>query len=140
MAFSAGNVFVFKIDSTDGGALTDISSYTKTPTMQAERDILELPRGGGNAIARLVGPVGTTYELEGWWDPTLDEIFESAINASSPVTRTYEYYPAGSATGARKYAGECYVASYEVDTDAEEAASWKATLVVDGANTQTVVP
>lgn len=138
--YNDGSVATFKLDATDGGSLTDISIYLSSAGMPRERDIRDLPRLGGNAPARLVGSTVTTIDLEGYYDPTVDEIFEGAISDATPVTRSFEYGPAGNATGARIYTGEAYVASYELSTPGDDTATWTATLAVDGAVTQAVVP
>lgn len=135
MAFSHGNQAVFSIDASEGGALTDISSYVSNVQYSAERDISELKRIGGTAVARLVGSVATTYTLEGFFDPTLHAMFTTAMAAASPVTRSIQHGPAGSTTGLPRETAEVYVASYEHESDSENPNTWTAELVVDGAVT-----
>ena len=130
MAFKFGNDATFQLDNT-AGTLTDLSAYVSSVTMTGERDTSDLPRLGGNQTAQLVGPVATTIELEGWYDPTLDEILESAMWAATAATRSAEFGPQGSAGGSRRYTAEVYVAEYEVETAADDPGSWSATMVVD---------
>ena len=139
MAFSHGNIAQFSIDSTAGGSLTSISAYVSNVTVSGEREITDLNVIGGNAVSRLIAGAAVSISLEGYWDPTLDEIFEAAMSEATPATRSVSYWPAGNATGARVYTGEAYVASYEVETPGDDAASWSAELVVSGAWTQGVV-
>lgn len=135
MPFSHGNQAVFSIDATEGGALTSISTYVSNVNFTAERDISELKRIGATATARLVGTVTSTYSIEGFFDPTVNTMFQLAIAAASPVTRSIEYGPAGSATGQVRHQAEVYVAHYEVESDGENPNTWTAELVVDGAVT-----
>jgi len=135
MAFSSGNVAIFRMDSTAGGALTDISAYISKVTFPFERKSTDLPRLGGNATAKLTGPVNGTISLEGWYDPTIENIFRTAMTEATAVSRSYEYSQQGSATGLLYNTGEVLVTSYEDETGAEDPATWKAELTIDGANT-----
>lgn len=139
MAFTYGNVAVVEIDGTAAGSLVDISQYTSSVNPTREREEATLNRLGGNPAARLVGPSSVTIDLEGWLDPIVDEIFELAMSEATPVTRSMRYAPQGETTGQREYTGEVYVLSYDVDTSSEDAATWSATVVVDGAWTQGVI-
>lgn len=135
MSFSHGNQAVFKLDNA-GGTLTDYSAYIHNVEMPIERDDTELPVIGGGAVSRLVGPYKSTIKVEGWYDPTIDAVLGAAIVAATPATKTWEYAPAGTASGLPKYTGEAYLMNYEPDTDAEDAAEWSIELVVDGAITR----
>ena len=130
MAFAYGNVATVQADNVSG-TLTDISAYVSSASMSIERDSTDLPRLGGNQTAKLVGPPGTTFELEGWYDPTLAAIFAVWQLEANQVARSFEYGPQGSAGSAEKYTAEVFLESYEAETSADDAGSWSATLMVD---------
>jgi hypothetical protein len=137
MAFSHGSQAVTSIDASEGGALTAISAFLTNVSFSAEREISEIRPQGGAAVTQMVGPVASTFTLEGGFDPTAHVMFTSAMAAASPVTRTFEHGPAGSTTGLPKLTAEVYVASYETESDSENPNSWTAELVVAGAVTYT---
>lgn len=133
MAFSHGSQAVTSIDASEGGALTAISAYLTNVSFSAEREISEIRPQGGAAVTQMVGPVASTFTLEGGFDPTVHAMFTTAMAAASPVTRTFEHGPAGSTTGLPKASAEVYVASYETEADSENPNTWTAELVVSGA-------
>lgn len=139
MAFSPGSIAVVQIDSTAAGSLANISAYVSSFHYEQDRDISDLKVLGGNPVSRLVGSVATQGTIEGYFDPTVDEIFETAMNESTPVTRTLQFDPAGSATGARRFTGEAYISHYEVDTPGDDTSAWRADFVINGAWTQTTI-
>src|SRR4051812_18672688 len=97
-AFASGNLAVFKLDATAGGALTDYSAYIESVTMPTQRAKMRLPRLGGNAVAKLSGPPDTTIQLTGWYYPTVVAALQLAANETTPVTRSFEYAPQGTTT------------------------------------------
>lgn len=130
MAFKYGNVATIQVDNA-AGTLTDISAYVESVSLSIERDSTDLPRLGGNQTAKLVGPPGSEFDSEGWFDPTLDAILGVWQLEASQTARSIEYGPQGSASGAVKYTGEVYLETYEPETSSEDPGSWSATWVVD---------
>ena len=130
MAFKFGNDATIQVDNA-AGTLTDISAYVNSVSLSIERDSTDLPRLGGNQTAQLVGPPGTSYDVEGWWDPTADTIFGVWQLEASQTARSFAIGPQGSATSATKYTGEVYLENYEGEFSADDPGSWSATFVVD---------
>ncbi len=133
--FTFGNIATSRIDSTDGGSLSDISNVVTNVKFSAKRDISEIKPQGGAAVSRLVGPVAATFTLEMAFDPTVAAMFSSASAAATPVTRSFEHGPAGNTTGQPKETCEVYIASYEHEADSENPTTMTAELVVSGAVT-----
>lgn len=133
--FTFGNIQTFKIDATDGGALSDISAAVTKTSYSAKRDTTDFKGSGNAAVIKLVGPVAATFTLEMGYDPTIAAIFQTAMGSTTPVTRSVEHGPAGNATGQPKETAEVYVASFEHEADSENPTTMTAELVVSGAVT-----
>ena len=129
MAFSHGKAAVFKLDNA-AGTLTDVSGYLTDVSQSRSTDTAETQTLGDASKEYLAGLKDATFSLEGKWDPALDVILDAALGASS--TKTFEYGPAGTASGAIKYVGECICTSYEVSTGIDGAAEFSAELQVTG--------
>jgi len=129
VALSPGYVATFNL----GG--TALDAHLKGVKIAPTRKDLELPVLGGGTINRLVGPVGTTIELNGYIDHTISTVFTNALAQATPTTLSFSYAPQGATGGTRS--GVAYVLSYDEDTEAEGAGSFSAKLVVDGTMTMT---
>lgn len=129
MPFSSGNIATFSL----GG--NDISAYTTSVTVSLERDITDITPIGGNAISKLVGPYGGTISLEGGYDPALDAIISAMMLAATPTLQAFVYRPSGSGAGTRAISGNCYVATFEVETPGDDTATWSAELAIAGTVT-----
>lgn len=135
--FSMGKDAVFSLDSTDGGTLVDISQYVAEVSIDATRDIKDLPRIGGNQTAKLVGPVATEFKLKIWYDPTVIGYFRAWSLGAGTATRSFAYGPAGGAAGQEKLSGEVYCGAVTEGAASEDPHSFDVTLAVD-ANGVTV--
>ena len=133
--FTFGNIATTRIDATEGGALTDISATVTNVKFSAQRDTSDFKGQGGAAVVKLVGPVASTYTIEMGFDPTTAAIFQTAMSAATPVTRSFEHGPAGNTTGQPRQTAECYVASFETEADSENPTTMTAELVVSGSVT-----
>ena len=129
MAFSSGNIATFSI----GG--NDISQYVTSVSINIERDIKDIKPIGGSAATKLVGAYSGTISLEGGYDPTLDGILSAMMLAATPATQAFTFRPAGSGAGTRSLTGNCYVASFRVDTPGDDTATWRSELAVAGTIT-----
>lgn len=129
MPFSFGNIATFSL----GG--NDISQYVTSVTISLERDITDISPIGGSAISKLVGPYGGTLSVEGGYDATVDAILSAMMLAATPASQAFVYRPAGSGGGTRTLSGNCYVASYEIDTPGDDTATWSMELAIVGAVT-----
>jgi hypothetical protein len=133
--FTFGNIAVTSIDATEGGALTDISATVTNVHFTAERDTQDFKGQGGAAVIKLVGPVASSYTVEMGFDPTTAAMFQTAMAAATPVTRSFTHGPAGLVAGQPKQTSEVYVASFETEADSENPTTMTAELVVSGAVT-----
>src|SRR5919202_4425132 len=132
-AFSSGNVAVFKMDVTEGAvAVTDISQYIQSVKLDQDKKAQKLPIIGGNGVKKMVGPTDNTVEVKGWYHPTVVAAFSSYMSDTTPTTRKIEYGPQGTTAGNDKVTGNVFIVKFAPDTDAENPASFTATLEVDG--------
>lgn len=86
--------------------LTDISTKlaSVTPSGDTETFDASVFNPGASLPTRTTGYGATsrTYTLVGWWDQTIDDLFEAI---SGMQNRNFEYGPEGTTTGKRKYSG-----------------------------------
>lgn len=129
MPFSSGNIATFSL----GG--TDISAYVTSVKFSLERNITDINPIGGSAISKLVGPYGGTISVEGGYDPVVDAVLSAMMLATTPALQAFVYRPAGAGGGTRTLSGNCYVATYEVDTPGDDTATWTMDLPIVGTVT-----
>lgn len=130
MAFRYGNIATVELDNAIG-TLTDYSGYLSSASMSSERETTDLPRLGGNQTAQLAGGPATTFEIEGYFDPTLDAILGAWALAADQTAKSFRYGPQGSASGAVKYEAEVFLSEYSPETSADDAGTFSATLLVN---------
>ena len=132
MAFTHGKDAILKLDTT-GDVLTDISTYLTGVTMSRETDTAEVSALGTTSKAYVVGMKGSTFSLDGRFDPTFDALIEGLFG-SGQNTVNFEYYPAGVPVGPTKpkYAGACILTSSEIGSGVDDAASLTCELLVTG--------
>lgn len=133
MPFGSGNIATISIDSTEGGSATDISPVVTSVKFMPKRKSIELPVIGGGQVNHLVGPVDATIEISGWIDVTVTPYFTSYLADATPTTRSVAYLPQGS--GGISRSGEAFISSYTETCSSEDAASFDATLDIDGTVT-----
>jgi hypothetical protein len=129
MAFGHGKDAVFKLDNA-GASLTDISAYIRSvrynPTAAAD----ETTTMGKASKTFIAGLKDATISVEGFWDPTVDAIFNSALGSST--TKTFEHGPEGGTSGDIRYTGECICTSYNIDPAVDGVVPFSAELQVTG--------
>jgi hypothetical protein len=95
----------FKIgDATN--ALVEIADKLETISSASDTEEFNAstftPSGTLATKVKGYGATERTYTLTGWWDLTIDTLFEAI---SGMTGRNFEYGPEGTATGKRKYSG-----------------------------------
>ena len=131
MAFVHGKTAVFKIDNS-AGSLQDISAYCDSVDFPMTMDTAEVTTFGDSSKEYLAGLKDATISISGSWDATAD-----AILAALTTAGTFEYGPAGSASGAVKYTGEAILTGYTVNAPVGDKVSFSAEFQVTGAVTRT---
>lgn len=135
MSFTHGKVTVFKMDSTNGGSLADISTYLTSVGFPREADLAETTTFGATYKTFIAGFTDATISLEGNWDPTVDAMFEAHLGAANTVS--YAYGPEGSSNGVDVcYSGEAILTSYEVSSGINDVTTFSAEFQCSGAITR----
>lgn len=133
MVFVAGKSQKFSIDNA-AGALQDISTYCTDVDFPQEVDTEDTTTLGKNAKNYIVTLTDSTISIEGKWDAALDAILAGIVGLAA--TRSFEYGPAGGASGAVKYTGECYCTKYQVKGSVSGADEFSAEFQVNDAVTR----
>lgn len=116
--FRHGKNAVFKLDNA-AGTLVDFSNVLNEVGFPREVETGETTSFGQNSKTYLVGLSDSSFSISGTWDATVDGTITAAIAAlqnGTSASLTFEYGPEGSATGRKKYSGECIITSYEVSS------------------------
>lgn len=131
MPFVAARTSVFKLDNA-AGTLTDISAYVDSVGGIANTtDMLETTTFGSTSKSYIGGlRNGDTISISGKWDATLNTQITALLGATS--TSTFEYSPAGTASGTPKVSGECLVSNYEVSSAVADLVTFSVSLQITG--------
>lgn len=141
MAFIHGKSTVFKLDDS-AGSLTDLSAYLNEVGFPESIETGETTTFGaaGSSKTYIVGLNDRTISLSGNWDATLDAHIAAVIAAQADGTvasSSFEFGPAGSASGKVKYLGEALVTSFEVSNPVGDVVTFSCELQVTGAVSRT---
>ena len=126
MAFFDSRVSRFLIEDA-GGTKRDLSAFVV--------DVRGLPGARGDSGARFIpGLQDGLFSLSGLFDSTASSGPDAVLGALRPHDAAvgFEYGPEGTATGAVKYSGQCWVVSYELRSRVGRLVEWGASLQVDG--------
>lgn len=138
MAFTHGKDAVFSVDDS-GGTLRTISSYVDNVSgLPSARNLSEVTAFGDEGTKSIPGLQNATFSISGHYDSTAttgpDAVLSSLLTATA--TASFEYGPEGSANGAIKYSGECWMTNYSVDAPVGDKVSFSAEFQVDGTVTR----
>ena len=137
MAFSHGSRAVLKI-SDSASTLTDVSAYLTSAGLGNTADLAETSTLNTTSKQYIAGLKDGSFSLEGNFDPTADSVLSGVLGGTAD---DFEYYPAGTATGAPKYSGSGFLVSYDITTGVDDAAKFSAEYQVTGGVTRgTVAP
>ena len=139
MAFTDGQRSRFHIADT-GGVMRDLSAYiTEVSGLPGERTLNEVTALGDLGTRFKPGADVVQFTLRGLYDDTLDAGADAVLGAlrCHTAATAFEYAPAGLAVDSVRYAGDCWVRSYELLSRSGEIVSWRATLQVEGVINRT---
>jgi hypothetical protein len=136
VAFVHGKSAVFKLDNA-AGSLVDYSPYLNDVSLSRSIETAETTTFGvaGSAKTYIVGLSDATFSASGLFDATADSTLAGVLGQSA--TLSFEYGPAGSASGAVKYTGECIMTSYNTSASVGDAVQATADFQVTGQITRT---
>lgn len=133
MTIGLGANAVVKLDN-GSGVLTSIISYINSGEFARMCDALETTVLGLNDRTFIPGLKSSSFSLQGFFDPALDQILHDAF--ASATTRTLEVSPQGTGTGAIKYTVEVFCTNYPIPFDTENPVAISADFQCTGAVTR----
>ena len=138
MAKSHGKDSYFSIEDSAAATLRDVGQYCDSIDLNRDIDMAETTTIGLESKTYLPGLDGGEITLGGKWDSaaTTGPDVVLAGDFAAKVRVGFEYGPAGNASGAVKYSGECYVNKYNVSTPLEGIVKFAATITIDGGVTR----
>lgn len=139
MAFTHGKDAVFSLDDS-GGTLRSVKIYLNTVSgLPGARALSEVTAFGDQGVKSIPSLANVQFSIGGHYDATASTGIATVLNGlrTTTVTSTFEYGPAGSATGALKITGECWVTNYTIDSSVSDRVPIAAQFQVEGVPTLT---
>jgi hypothetical protein len=137
MSFAHGKDAVFSLDDS-GGTLRSIKIYLNSVTgLPGARALSEVTAFGDAGTKSLPGLANVTFQIGGHYDATASTGVATVMNGlrTATATSSFEYGPAGSATGALKVLGECWMTEYTIDASVSDRVPIAGTFQVEGIPT-----
>jgi hypothetical protein len=139
MAFVHGKDAVFSLDDS-GGTLRAIKIYlNQVSGLPGARALSEVTAFGDAGTKSIPSLANVTFSIGGHYEATATTGVSTVLNGlrTATATATFEYGPAGSATGALKITGECWCTELTYDASVSDRVPVAATFQVDGIPTLT---
>ena len=112
------------------GSMTNVSSYFRVAGMHKEAAPIFTSSITSPTKSCIPGPSETKLPIEGFYDPTIAQSLE-AIRASQPTT--FEYYPAGTATGSYMFSGTAVLNQHNTESPISNANQISGELTMSGS-------
>ncbi len=142
MPFVHGKDTAFSLDDS-GGTLRSIRIYLNSVTgLPGARALSEVTAFGDGGTKSIPGLANVQISIAGHYDATASTGVATVLNGlrTTTATSSFEYGPAGSASGALKILGECWMTDYTIDAAVSDRVPIAATFQVDGVPTLGVYP
>lgn len=139
MSFVHGKGAVFSIDDS-GGTLRTVTIYLNSVSgLPGARALSEVTAFGDSGTKSIPGLANVPFSIGGHYDATASTGIATVLNGlrTATATSTFEYGPAGSASGALKITGECWMTEYTIDASVSDRVPIAASFQVDGIPTLT---
>lgn len=139
MSFVHGKDAVFSLDDS-GGTLRAIKIYLNSVSgLPGARALSEVTAFGDAGTKSIPSLANVQFSLAGHYEATAVTGVSTVLNGlrTATATSTFEYGPAGSATGALKITGECWMTELTYDATVSDRVPIAASFQVDGIPTLT---
>ena len=139
MAFAHGKDAVFSLDDS-GGTLRSVKIYLNSVSgLPGARALSEVTAFGDAGTKSIPALANVQFSIAGHYDATASTGIATVLNGlrTATATSTFEYGPAGSASGALKITGECWMSDYTIDATVSDRVPIAASFQVDGIPTMT---
>lgn len=137
MAFTHGKDAVFSLDDS-GGSLRGIYVYLNGVTgLPGARALSEVTAFGDAGTKSIPGLANVDFSISGHYNAAATTGVATVLNGLRTITTTstFNYGPAGSATGALKVLGECWMTDYSINASNSDRVPIAASFKVDGIPT-----
>lgn len=137
MAFKHGKDAVFSIDDS-GGTLRDIkASLNQVTGLPGARALSEVTAFGDAGTKSIPGLANVQFSLAGHFNDAATTGSTTVLNGlrTTTATSTFEYGPAGSASGALKITAECWMTELTYDSSVSDRVPFSASFQVEGIPT-----
>lgn len=139
MAFTHGKDAVFSLDDS-GGTLRAVKVYlNQVSGLPGARALSEVTAFGDSGTKSIPSLANVQFSIAGHYDATATTGIATVLNGlrTATATSTFEYGPAGSASGALKITGEAWLTEYTIDASVSDRVPIAASLQVEGIPTLT---
>ncbi len=128
MAFTHGTNAQLAIDVAGGTSYVDVSTYLEDVNQDTKTDKAETSTLGNTAKTYIPGLEDGTFKCKGFFDPTVDAIWNSARR----VIVTFRYRPGGTGVGKVEYTGSAFLVNYQIDANVKDVVQGKVDFQITG--------
>jgi hypothetical protein len=139
MSFVHGKDAVFSLDDS-GGTLRAVKIYLNSITgLPGARALSEVTAFGDAGTKSIPSLANVPFSIGGHYDATASTGIATVLNGlrTATATASFEYGPAGGASGALKITGECWMTELTYDASVSDRVPVAASFQVDGIPTLT---
>jgi hypothetical protein len=137
VSFVHGKGAVFSIDDS-GGTLRTVTIYlNQVSGLPGARALSEVTAFGDAGTKSIPGLANVPFSVAGHYEATATVGISTVLNGlrTATATSSFEYGPAGSASGALKILGECWMTELTYDASVSDRVPVAASFQVDGIPT-----
>lgn len=137
MSFVHGKGAIFSLDDS-GGVLRTLTIYLNAVSgLPGARALSEVTAFGDSGTKSIPSLANVQFSIGGHYDATATTGVSTVLNGlrTTTATSSFEYGPAGSATGALKILGECWMTALTYDSTVSDRVPIAASFQVDGIPT-----
>lgn len=137
MSFVHGKDAVFSLDDS-GGTLRAIKIYLNSVSgLPGARALSEVTAFGDAGTKSIPSLANVQFSIAGHYDATATTGVSTVLNGlrTATATASFEYGPAGSASGALKILGECWLTELTYDATVSDRVPIAGSFQVDGIPT-----
>jgi hypothetical protein len=138
MSFVHGKNSRASLDNPAGSLVPIHTFMDSIEGLPGEIELSDVTVFGDEGHKNVPGLENASISVSGHYDGAVSAIVDiiGTTAQRKAATRTFEYGPGGSGTGAIKYSAEVWIQAFTVSSSVTDKVSWSATLQVDGVVTQ----
>ena len=129
MAYGHGKNAAIAV-SDENGVLKYATAYVTSAKFSGQGETAEVSTMGDAAKEYIRGLNDATLDIEGIWDPTIDNYLSNILDSEAGTTI---FFPQGTASGKVKYTGVALETKYDGDAGLSDAVTFSASFQFSGA-------